>query len=292
MANATDIPVEFQAQCAVAGGLLDTRVAEEKGLVAEYKGKKYYFCCPPCKPPFLANPENYTGRKKEIIKLTFTSKKHIADTMWSFSFTPQSTISWEAGQYLRLVVPHANPDARGTKRWFTISSAPYEQVITITTRVSSSSFKQALAYLKPGDSANVVDLPGGNFIWKNTDNAPRVFVIGGIGVTPFYSIAKQRLHEGLPVNATLLYASRNDQFAFKDFFDQLESHGLTTIYTSGDKLTGETILNISASPTVGKYYISGAKPMVESLAASLVQRSIPSDHIITDAFSHYTEQTY
>ncbi|MFH0846744.1 MAG: YHS domain-containing protein [Chloroflexota bacterium] len=28
-------------------------------LVAEYKGKKYYFCAPGCKKTFDANPEKY-----------------------------------------------------------------------------------------------------------------------------------------------------------------------------------------------------------------------------------------
>lgn len=292
MVSTTDIPVEFRGLCAVAGDPLDTRVAEENGLVAEYEGKKYYFCCPPCKAPFLANPENYTGSKKEIIRLEFISKEHVTDDIWSFSFTPKSSIHWEAGQYLRLAVPHDSPDARGTKRWFTISSAPYEQIITITTRVSGSSYKQALANLQPGDIANVVDLPGGDFIWSDTDDTPRIFVIGGIGITPLYSIAKQRIHEGLPLNATLLYANRNDSIAFREFFAGLEDKGLKTQYISGGELTVGTILSTSSAPEVANYYISGAKPMVDKLADDLTNRGIPNDNIISDAFSYYTQDTY
>ena len=43
MADAKDIPEEFQGHCAVAGDLLDTRIAEENGLTAEYEGKNGLF---------------------------------------------------------------------------------------------------------------------------------------------------------------------------------------------------------------------------------------------------------
>lgn len=35
--------------------VLDTASA----AFSEYKGKKYYFCCPGCKPKFDKNPEKY-----------------------------------------------------------------------------------------------------------------------------------------------------------------------------------------------------------------------------------------
>ena len=85
MADAKDIPEEFQGHCAVAGDLLDTRIAEEKGLTAEYEGKKYYFCCPPCKPAFLANPAKYAGGEQEIVTLAFTDKEHVTDNHLEFS---------------------------------------------------------------------------------------------------------------------------------------------------------------------------------------------------------------
>ena len=34
--------------------------AEKEGLVREYKGKKYYFCCSGCLTDFDADPELYT----------------------------------------------------------------------------------------------------------------------------------------------------------------------------------------------------------------------------------------
>ena len=291
MAHTKDIPVECQAHCAVAGDLLDTRVAEEKDLVAEYKGKKYYFCCPPCKPTFLANPEQYAGDSKKQITLSFASKEHITDNIWSFSFTPSELVEWTAGQYIRIDVPHDNADERGTKRWFTISSAPFEEIITITTRVSDSSFKQALTRLEAGMSIEMTDLPSGDFIWGDTDDTERIFVIGGIGITPFYSIAKQRKHDGLPLNATLLYANRTEDIPFRAFFDSLAGSGLSTQYLTGDELTIDTILDTATADTT-QFYLSGAKPMIKGLADSLIQTGVSNEQIFSDEFVHYDKSNY
>lgn len=36
-------------------------VAAKRGLVREYKGQKYYFCCSDCPPQFDKNPEKFIG---------------------------------------------------------------------------------------------------------------------------------------------------------------------------------------------------------------------------------------
>ncbi|HPD98936.1 MAG TPA: YHS domain-containing protein [Candidatus Saccharibacteria bacterium] len=286
-----DIPKEFQAHCAVAGDLLDTRVAEEKGLVAEYEGEKYYFCCQACKPTFLANPAKYTSGEQEVISLEFTDKEHVTDNIWGFHFTPSTVVSWQAGQYMRVEIPHDSPDERGTKRWFTVSSAPFEQQITIVTRISESSFKQALANLHAGDTINMIDLPGGDFVWTKGDNIPRVFAIGGIGITPLYSIVKQRQHDGLSLNATLLYANRTEAIPYRDYFDSLAPLGLKVKYLVGRKLTTKDILAESTTDDT-IFYLSGAKPMVRQLANNLTQEDVADDHIISDEFPHYDETNY
>lgn len=291
MTNVKDIPKEFQAHCAVAGDLLDTRVAETNDMVAEYEGKKYYFCCPPCKPTFLANPEQYANSSVEEVALTLKNKEHVVDNIWSFSFVPAPSIDWQAGQYIRVELPHDNADSGGAKRWFTISSAPSENVITITTRISDSSFKQALARLNTGDTLNMIALPSGDFTWETVDDSERIFVIGGIGITPLYSIVKQRLHDKKPLNATLLYANRTEAVPLRDFFDDAAERGLDVQYITGDELTADAILK-AAKTSDPHFYISGAKPMVEVLSEQLKASSEAETSITADAFSRYSMENY
>jgi YHS domain-containing protein len=45
-----------QTTCPVMGGAIN------KAIFAEYKDKKVYFCCSPCKEKFEAEPENYIAK--------------------------------------------------------------------------------------------------------------------------------------------------------------------------------------------------------------------------------------
>ena len=50
-----------QAICPVMKTPVNKKVAEKLGLVREYKGQKYYFCCSDCPPQFDKEPEKYVG---------------------------------------------------------------------------------------------------------------------------------------------------------------------------------------------------------------------------------------
>ncbi len=56
-----------QSVCPIMGSPVNKKSAEEKGLVREYEGKKYYFCCAGCPEKFDKNPEIY-------IEKTLTSR--------------------------------------------------------------------------------------------------------------------------------------------------------------------------------------------------------------------------
>jgi ferredoxin-NADP reductase len=138
------------------------------------------------------------------VKLTLVQKKHLADNVWRFEFAPDRPLAWIAGQFIRLELPHSAPDGAGTTRWFTISGAPHEGQLTVTTRMSRSSFKQALSRLEPGQAAQMIEEPAGDFIWRDTTSG-HVFAAQGIGITPFYAIIKDRVYRGLPLKSTLIY---------------------------------------------------------------------------------------
>ena len=78
------------------------------------------------------------------MRLILEEKYHEIADVWVFRFRPETPMQWSPGQFMRFEIPHDKPDAKGIERWFTISSAPYEGVIQITTRISSSTLKQAL----------------------------------------------------------------------------------------------------------------------------------------------------
>jgi hypothetical protein len=59
------------------------------------------------------------------MKFTLSATKQEADDTFSFIFAPEQPLQWKAGQLLRYVLNHPNPDDRGVERFFSIASAPF-----------------------------------------------------------------------------------------------------------------------------------------------------------------------
>ena len=87
----------------------------------------------------------------------------VNDHVTSFWFKPEQPMHFIAGQFIELTLPHDQPDDRGTRRWFTISSSPTDPLISITAKLGpehSSSFKRALRQLQPGAELTAIDAMG------------------------------------------------------------------------------------------------------------------------------------
>ena len=138
-----------------------------------------------------------------MLPLQFVSREELAPDIFSFTFTSPTPLAWIAGQSIRLELSgFYGPE----ERRFTIASPPSEQQIVITTRISRSTFKQALLALQPGNEVKGYDIRG-DFVWQE-GMQPKIFLASGIAVTPFHSILAERVRQGLTIPATLLHASR------------------------------------------------------------------------------------
>jgi ferredoxin-NADP reductase len=225
--------------------------------------------------------------------LTLFEKEHLVENVWAFRFKPSEPLQWAAGQYMRVKLPHDNPDKEGEKRWFTVSSAPYEQIAQITTRVTDSTFKQALSQLPVGGELKLLETPHGDFVWQDSE-LPKVFVAGGIGVTPFRSILKQRAQDKLPLDVTLVYGSRTPDVPFKDELEQWQASDsrLKVLYEVGEPLTAERLAELLPALNDSLVYLSGPEPMVEALGDDLKKHGLPEAQLKQDFFPNYTERNY
>ena len=223
------------------------------------------------------------------MSLTLIEKAHETADIWTFRFRSDEPLVWEAGQYVQVEIPHDNPDDEGIERWFTNAAAPHEGVMQITTRVTGTTFKQALSRLEPGDRIELKQDPEGDFTWEETD-VPVVFVAGGIGVTPFHSILKQRHHEGKALDVTLIYASGTDDVAFADELIGWEEadHSLTVHRVVGEPLTVDVLIRLVPDLTDCLVYVSGPEPMVEALGDALRGAGLPDPQLKEDFFPGYT----
>jgi ferredoxin-NADP reductase len=224
------------------------------------------------------------------MKLHFVKKEEEVPGVYSFYFEPEEDLKWIAGQFLEYTLPQPTPDERGIKRWFTISTAPYEKLARITTRINSeksSSFKSALMQMKPGDEIET-DAPEGDFVFGDPSKH-YVFLAGGIGITPFRSILAQLDHDNQDFKVDLLYASRDEPQVFGEQLQSLEQkHQDFHVHKFlGDhSVTMDDLKPYMDDPNI-IIYVSGPEPMVEDFDKKLKDAGLPEERVMGDYFPNY-----
>ena len=228
------------------------------------------------------------------MKVKLIEKKPETSDVTTFVFTSSEPLTWEGGVYLHYVLHHRPTDDRGSDRWFTISSAPFEKNPTITTRFSgekSSSFKKKLFALKIGEDIEV-SASEGDFTFDDSAQE-HVFIAGGIGITPFHAMLKQHDHDKKPIHVTLLYANHDQNIVFKNELEQIASrnpHFAIHYIFSPEHVDETKIREFISDITKPVFYISGPEPMVDSLGELLKKMGVNEDHIRQDWFPGYPEE--
>lgn len=216
------------------------------------------------------------------MKLTFSHRHQETDDIWSFSFTPAEPVAWIAGQAIKLEI---NDQYGPTERHFTISSAPFEKHITITTRITDSPYKQQLLKLQAGAEARGFNIEGG-VTWRE-DPKPLLLIAAGIGITPYRAMLAQRAHDGQPLNATLIYGSTSQQLAFRGELDTwAASHPeFKPVYLTGQRLHIAFITQHAPDLADRLVYVTGPTAMVDEISAALQKHGVAQTRIVREWFT-------
>lgn len=231
------------------------------------------------------------------MRATFDHREDLTGTISSFSFKPEQPFIYTAGQYIELTLTGHEEDGKPAKRWFTLSSSPHEEFLTITTRVGEkahTAFKRALDKLEPGAVVDVSE-PFGDFVLPKLLQTPLVFIAGGIGITPFRSILEWLTYTGEERNIKLLISLKTeDDIIFQDSFDAASQHATIVVENPSaawggerGRLTAEMILGLEQPDADTLFYISGPEPFVQSLQKDLLAHGVSNQHIVLDEFQGY-----
>lgn len=225
----------------------------------------------------------------ETRRLKLLDKRSEAGNVKTFIFETGG-LQWIAGQSQGYILRQAGATEDEYQRWFTIASAPVEREIHISTRVSNSSFKQALDAMQAGDEIESHSLEG-DFTWEDSQGEEVVLVAGGIGVTPFRSVFIERHSTGKPLNAHLLYYNRTEEVPFREEFATLQKDHpeLRIQLVVGEQISADSIMEHAPESRQSLVYLSGPEPMVEAVGGDLKDRGV---QIKQDWFPGYDESTY
>ncbi|HKU18552.1 MAG TPA: FAD-dependent oxidoreductase [Candidatus Saccharimonadales bacterium] len=226
------------------------------------------------------------------MRVRFLRREQVATDIYTFWFEPEQPTRYTAGQFTELYLPHDEPDLRGQRRWFSLSSSPSEPNLSITTHIvdgKRSTFKQALFELQPGAPLSLAD-PMGDFVLPKDTDIPLVFAAAGMGIAPVRSMVKYLLDTQERRTMRLLQSVRAaEELIFTDLF---EAYGLPTtqlISTADQRLTTEHLLSLMQEDDRTLLYLSGPELLVETLVRDLEQAGLPAARLIADYFPGYTQ---
>jgi ferredoxin-NADP reductase len=148
-------------------------------------------------------------------------KQEVAAGTMAFRLERPAGFDFQAGQNMLVtLVEPPELDAQGPSRTFTIASAPHEPELLIATRMRDTAFKRVLKKAPPGTPVEI-DGPAGFMVLHEDAARPAVLLAGGIGITPFLSMARDAAHRRLPHRIVLFYGNRRPQDAA--FLEELGS---------------------------------------------------------------------
>jgi ferredoxin-NADP reductase len=226
----------------------------------------------------------------------------IAEQTMAFRFAKPADWTYRAGQFVDItLLDPPETDVRGNTRGFSISSAPGENVIMITTRLGIAAFKRVLLAMPLGTPVKI-EGPFGDLRLHHAAR-PAVVLTGGIGITPFRSILIETIRNGgLPYPVVVLYANRRPQDAA--FLEELralamQDANLRFVPTmsgldASDPWEGERghidtsmLARHLEGLTNPIYYLTGPPGMVHGLRAMLIEGGVDEDDIRTEEFTGY-----
>ena len=231
------------------------------------------------------------------------SKQSIAEGTMMFTFRKPAGFHHVAGQFVDVTLPNPpETDAEGNTRAFSLVSAPHEKDLAIATRMRDTAFKRVLAKMEPGTEVEISD-PMGSFVLHKNPAKGAVFLMGGIGITPAFSIVKCAAEHKLPHQIVMFYSNKRPEDA--PFLDELTAVSqqnphfkLVTTMTemqnsskswdgAAGLITADLIKKHFDVTQEAIFYLSGPPGMVKAMRTLLLSMNLDEDNIRTEEFSGY-----
>lgn len=244
----------------------------------------------------IGNLVAFALARRGRIPLTLVAHRAVSPTVRELVLRTGAPVPFRPGQYLELDVPHPRPDARGTRREFSIVSLPGDlPELRLAYRApaadgAASSFKRALADLDPGAEVAATGV-WGDFVLPERSSSPVVLVAAGIGITPMVALAREAAAGDDDRDVVLVYIAANT--AELAFADELAATGTPVVvvtrdrpdplpghwtWAGGARLDAAGLARLVPDLSSRHAYVSGPPALIAQLAPALkTARSVTAD---------------
>ena len=230
-------------------------------------------------------------------------REEVAEGTMSFFFEKPAGFQFKAGQFMRLgLIDPPETDAEGNQRTFSIASAPHEEDLMFATRMRDTAFKRVIKLMPLGLELQMRG-PYGRMTLHEDSARPAVFLTGGIGITPFRSIALNAAHSGLSHRLCLFYSNRRpEDAAFLRELRELEAMNpnyqfIPTMTSPADSklawsgetgyINAEMLARFVDDLKAPVYYVAGPQGLVNAMRKTLSDAGVSDDDIQAEEFAGY-----
>lgn len=238
-----------------------------------------------------------------IAKTKLLRKREVAEDVIEFQFEKPSGFLFDPGQFAFFKIPQGLNSNKPLTHHFTITSGPTDDYLAFATKMRKTEYKKALASLGSGDEIEV-DGPMGTMVMPENKATPLIFIAGGIGITPFYSMIRHMIRVSESRMLTLFYQNKKPSEAayIVELVKIIEgSQGMFKIFatmTNKDirkkewlrergEITPEAIKEKANYWVTAPCYIAGPPGFVEQKAQMLAQMGVQQENIIKESFTGY-----
>lgn len=242
-----------------------------------------------------------TGKIRWFGRLVLAEVENVTHNVKTFRFKgPQREdipFDYLPGQFLTL---HIAPGGVPTKRSYTIASTPtWRDRIEITVKREEHGLVSRWLHdeLKVGEEV-CVEAPNGTFVFTGHEAKNLALIGAGVGITPMMSVARYLTETRWPGRVSLILSFRTPgDFIFREEIAELqarnESLGVTvTMSNPGNESWSGRVGRIDAALlassvpdiTQRRVHICGPSEMMGSTKAALLELTVPSEQIKTEAF--------
>ena len=215
-----------------------------------------------------------------------------AEDIWSVHFEGPPLLHLP-GQYMHVQL--LRDGQLSSSHPFTISSAPGADRVSITPK-EQGDFTATIGRTRIGDTA-YIDAPYGVFSYHyHPPEDRKVFVAGGIGITPFMSMLRDMRNRDPEHPVLLLWGNQSESYlCFREELKAMESQmpSLETIFVMSRQpdwpgetgnIDAELIARYAGEIPTCRFYICGPPAMLRALLGELEKLAVPANRIHYEIF--------
>ncbi|MGV9001947.1 MAG: ferric reductase-like transmembrane domain-containing protein [Candidatus Saccharimonadaceae bacterium] len=196
---------------------------------------------------------------------------------------------YKAGQFV--FIRFRNTGTKLSKEWhpFSISSGTNDGYLQLSVK-GLGDYTNFLANIKPGA---IADIEGayGRFTYTNIKNQNQIWVAGGIGITPFLSMARSLPDDGFQIDLYYSVRTTSELIDWQDLYDiaMAKNGHFRVIPYIGDQqptFLGADYIDTTSGGLKGKdIFMCGPPPMMQSLRKQFKGKGVPGTSLHSEEFA-------